>query len=72
MPQPVTILYAGPYRGGMVVNLTNRRTIRVLRKHRTDKQLFAILVAKTAAALKRTPENVRRALKERFSLGWGR
>jgi hypothetical protein len=69
MPQPVTILYAGPYRGGLVVNLTNRRTIRVLRKHATDEELFEELVRKTAEALNRKPENVRRALKERFSLG---
>ena len=53
MPQPVTILYAGPYRGGMVVNLTNRRTIRVLRKHATDEELFKVLVRKTAEALNR-------------------
>jgi len=69
MPQPVTILYAGPYRGGLVANLTNRRTIRVLRKHATDEELFEVLVRKTAEALNRKPENVRRALKERFSLG---
>jgi len=66
MPQPVTILYAGPYRGGLVANLTNHRTIRVLRKHRDDEQLFEELVTKTALALNRKPENVSRALKERF------
>jgi len=66
MPQPVTILYAGPYRGGLVVNLTNHRTIRVLRKHRADEQLFEELVRKTSLALNRKPENVSRALKERF------
>jgi hypothetical protein len=53
----------------MVVNLTNRRTIRVLRKHATDEELFKVLVRKTAEALNRKPENVRRALKERFNLG---
>jgi len=66
MPQPVTILYAGPYRGGLVVNLTNHRTIRVLRKHRADSEIFEELVSKTALALNRKPENVSRALKERF------
>ena len=68
MPQPVTILYAGPYRGGMVANLTNKRTIRVLRKNRTNAQLYAELVRRTAEALNRKPENVQRALKERFNL----
>lgn len=70
MSQPVTILYAGPDRGGMVANLTNHRTIRVLRKYRgksrVDELLFEELVVKTALALNRKPENVRRALKERF------
>ncbi len=73
MSQPVTVLYAGPDRGGMVAILTNHRTIRVLRKYRgkprDDEQLFEELVVKTALALNRKPENVSRALKERFSLG---
>jgi hypothetical protein len=54
----------------MVANLTNHRTIRVLRKYRgksrVDELLFEELVVKTALALNRKPENVRRALKERF------